>query len=262
MRKIDFWCLKHKLLAFILLTISLTLCGGIVLYALNASVWMLTVYAILTVLINLVYVNFSYSKSLQIAIGQFNNGDPYPLYDLAEKILPYVKGTSGQDLILNKTSALFWMGEHEKMLEILENLNIDKISGTLLQSKIVYYNNLVCAYENTGRDDEAAAMTKKVKMLFGDAPAKVKEQYKSILISAEVFELKREGKYEEALKLCLDRPENTLLEKISVAMERAELFIELKEYEKAKMQLKFIYMNDNKTYYVKKSKEMYEKIDI
>lgn len=230
-------------------------------YSFGAPVWWIIIYAILTVLFNLAYVNFSYAKGVQIAIKDFNSCDPYPLYEICEKILPYVKGTSGQDIILNKTSALFWMGEHEKMLEILENLNIDKINGTLLQSKIVYYNNLLCAYQNTGNTDRAIALTEKVKILFKDAPKKVREQYKSILISAEVFELQREGKYDEALKLCLMRPENDPLQKISAAMERAELFIALNEYEKAKTQLKYVYTNGYKTYYVEKAKEMYLDID-
>lgn len=262
MRKIDFWCLKHKFLAFVLLTVSLTVCGGAVLYAFSAPVWLLVCYAILTLLINYVYVNFSYAKEIQKEIEKFNNCDPYPLYDIIEKILPYVKGTSEQDLILNKTSALYWMGEHEKMLEILEGLNIDKINGTLLQSKIIYYNNLACAYQNTGNADSTMAATKKVKMLFKDAPKKVREQYKEILISAEIYELKSEEKYEEALKICLDKPENNLLQRVSAAMERAELFIAINEYEKAKTQLNFVFTNGNKTYYVEKAKKMYNEIEV
>ena len=260
MRKIDFWCLKHKLLAFILLTLSLNVCGGIVLYALSAPIWALVAYSALIFLLNILYVNFSYAKGVQVAIENFNNCDPYPLYELSEKILPYVKGTSGQDILLNKTSSLFWMGEHEKMLEILEELNIDKISGTLLQSKIVYYNNLTCAYESLGRIEDAAKTFKKVKQLCEDANPKIKEQYKNIMISAEIFELKSEGRYEEALKLTQDCLEKDLLQKISVAMERAELFIAMKDYEKAKTQLKFISLNGYRTHFVKKAQEMYNKI--
>ena len=260
MRKIDFWCLKHKLLAFILLTLSLNVCGGIVLCALSAPVWLLIGYSIIVFLINIVYVNFSYAKGVQVTIENFNNCDPYPLYELSEKILPYVKGTSGQDILLNKTSALFWMGEHEKMHEILEELNIDKFSGTLLQSKIVYYNNLSCAYESLGKTDDAAKAYKKIKQLYEDAAPKIKEQYKNIMISAEIFELKAEGKYEEALKLTQDCIENNLLQKISVAMERAELFIAMGDYEKAKIQLKFISLNGNKTHFVKKAQDMYNQL--
>ncbi len=260
MRKIDFWCLKHKLLAFILLTLSLNVCGGIVLCALSAPVWLLIGYSIIVFLINIVYVNFSYAKGVQIAIENFNNCDPYPLYEICEKILPYVKGTSGQDILLNKTSALFWMGEYEKMLEILEELNIDKFSGTLLQSKIVYYNNLSCAYESLRKIDDAAKAYKKIKQLYEDATPKIKEQYKNVVISAEIFELKAEGKYEEALKLTQDCIENNLLQKISVAMERAELFIAMGDYEKAKIQLKFISLNGNKTHFVKKAQDMYNQL--
>ena len=151
MRKIDFWCLKHKLLAFILLTISLTLCGGLIFYICSAPTWVLVVYVVLTLMLNLMYVNFSYAKGVQTAIGDFNNCDPYPLYEIGEKVLPYVKGINEQELILNKTSSLFCMGEYEKMLEILEDLNIDKIAGTPIQYKIVYYNNLAGAYESLGR---------------------------------------------------------------------------------------------------------------
>lgn len=261
MRKIDFWCLKHKLIAFILLTLSLTVCGSFILYVFSAPIWAIVIYGVLTALINLIYVNFSYSKGLQTAIQDFNNCNPYPLYELAEKVLPYVKGISEQDLVLNKTSSLFWMGEHEKMVEILENLNIDKISGTLLQSKIVYYNNLLCAYQNTGRKEEAIVVNKKVQKLYNDAPQKVQELYKGIIVSSRVFELELEEKYDEALQVSLERPENDLLQKVSAAMERAELFIALKEYEKAKAQLKFVYMNGNKTYYVQKAKNMYDEIN-
>ena len=261
MRKIDFWCLKHKLLAFILLTLALTGCGGVIFYALSAPVWFLAVYAVITVLINLIYVNFSYAGGVQEAIKDFNNCNPYPLFELAEKILPYVKGTGEQDLILNKTSSLFWMGEHKKMLTILQNLNIDRISGTPLQSKIVYYNNLMCAYQKCGMNDEAMAVNKKIKMLFNDAPQKVRETYKGIIVSSKVFELEADGRYEEALKISLERPENDLLQKVSAAMERAELFISLKEYEKAKTQLKFVYMNGNKTYYVQKAQDMYNELE-
>ena len=153
------------------------------------------------------------------------------------------------------------MGEHEKMLEILENLNIDKISGTLLQSKIIYYNNLSCAYQKTGRKNDAMIITKKVISLYNDAPAKLQEQYKGIIISARIFELESEEKYEEALNLSSERPQNDLLQKISAAMERAELHIALKNYEKAKSELRYVYMNGNKTYYVQKAKDMYSEID-
>ena len=261
MRKIDFWCLKHKLLAFILLTFSLTFCGGLILYLLSAPVWALIVYAVLTLLLNLVYVNFCYAKGVQNAIVDFNNCDPYPLYEIGEKVLPYVKGINEQELILNKTSSLFCMGEYEKMLEILEGLNIDKIAGTPIQYKIVYYNNLAGAYESLGRMEDAAANYKKVKRLCNDAPPKIKENYKNVTISAEVFELKASGRYDEALKLNEEKTQNDLLQKIDTAMERAELFIAMNQYEKAKLSLKFVYMNANKTYYVKKAQDMYNELE-
>ena len=85
--------------------------------------------------------------------------------------------------------------------------------------------------------------------------------YKGIIVSSRVFELELEEKYDEALQVSLERPENDLLQKVSAAMERAEIFIALKEYEKAKAQLKFVYMNGNKTYYVQKAKNMYDEIN-
>ena len=94
-----------------------------------------------------------------------------------------------------------------------------------------------------------------------DAPPKIKETYKNVIISADIFDLKAEERYEEALRLNEERIQNDLLQKIDAAMERAELFIALEQYEKAKLSLKFVYMNGNKTYYVKKAQDMYNELN-
>ena len=201
----------------------------------------------------LAYVNCSYAKDLQNAQkALFEECDPLLFYEVATQAAEYTKGTSQQDLILNQTAALFYMGRHDEVINILENLNIDKIDGTLLQSKIVYYNNLAAAYESSDQLDKAEPLFKKLRVLYNDAKPKVQEQFKNIIICVDIFESNRAGEYNRSLELirCRKETDQSRLNRVSTAISEADVYLKLGEKQKALDCLQFAFMNGGKTFYV------------
>lgn len=261
MKKYDMWCLKHKLLSFILQ--SLFFCGvfSALFYFLEAPLWAIIVMDLFFILISGAYSNFSYSKELQNRVEAFYNCCPQPLYELVEEIKPYVKGTSLQDLLLNQTSALFLMGEHEKMLEMLENINVDKYNGTLLQTKIIYYNNLAAAYEFNGQLEKADLAYKKLKTLISDANPKIKKQFHNQTLEPEIFELKMAGEYKKALDLCAMRSNDKPLQMVENAYNMAELYLAMGDVENAKRSFSFVRVNGGSTFFVNVAQKKLDEIE-
>ena len=253
MKKFPLWCLKHKLLSFLILSVSI--CGfyTLTMIYLEAPMPVIVVLDVVIALVTLTYVNFSYAKDLQDAQKVlFDECNPQLFYEVATQAAEYTKGTSQQDLILNQTAALFYMGRHEEVINILENLNIDKIDGTLLQSKIIYYNNLAAAYEQSGELDKAEPIFKKVRTLYNDANPKIQQQMKNIILCVDIFENNKAGEYKRSLELINLRKEvdNRRLNKISIAITEANVYDKLGEREKAMDCLQFAFMNGGKTFYV------------
>ena len=253
MKKFPLWCLKHKLLSFLILSISI--CGfyTLTMLFLEAPMPVIIILNVVIAFTTLAYVNCSYAKDLQNAQkALFEECDPLLFYEVATQAAEYTKGTSQQDLILNQTAALFYMGRHDEVINILENLNIDKIDGTLLQSKIVYYNNLAAAYESSDQLDKAEPLFKKLRVLYNDAKPKVQEQFKNIIICVDIFESNRAGEYNRSLELINLRKEvdKSRLNKVSTAISEADVYLKLGEKQKALDCLQFAFMNGGKTFYV------------
>ena len=253
MKKFPLWCLKHKLLSFLILSVSI--CGfyTLTMLCLEAPMPVIIILDVVIAFTTLAYVNCSYAKDLQNAQkALFEECDPLFFYEVATQAAQYTKGTSQQDLIINQTAALFYMGKHEKVINILENLNIDKIDGTLLQSKIIYYNNLAAAYEQSGELDKTAQLFKKVRKLYNDAKPKVQEQYKNVILCVDIFDSNMAGEYEKSLEIINARREadKCRLNKVSTAIAEANIYTKLGENEKALDCLQFAFMNGGKTFYV------------
>ena len=263
MKKFPLWCLKHKLLSFLIL--SITICGfyTLTMFYLEAPMPVIVILDVVIVFVTLAYVNCSYAKDLQDAQkALFEECDPLLFYEVTTQAAEYTKGTSQQDLILNQTAALYYMGKHEEVIDILENLNIDKIDGTLLQSKIVYYNNLAAAYESSDQLDKAEPIFKKVRTLYNDAKPKLQQQLKNVILCVDIFESNRAGEYERSLELINARKEadKSRLNKVSIAISEADIYIKLGENEKALDCLQFAFMNGGKTFYVDLALKMINEI--
>ncbi len=253
MKKFPLWCLKHKLLSFLILSVSICGIYTLTMFFLEAPMPVIVVLDVVIVFVTLAYVNFGYAKDLQDAQkALFEECDPLLFYKVATQAAEYTKGTSQQDLILNQTAALFYMGRHKEIIDILENLNIDKIDGTLLQSKIVYYNNLAAAYESLDQPDKAALLFEKIRTLYNDAKPKVQEQFKNVILCVDIFESNRAGEYERSLELIQSRKtiDKSRLNQVSSSFAEANVYLKLGKKEKALNCLQYAFMNGGKTFYV------------
>ena len=154
------------------------------------------------------------------------------------------------------------MGKHEEVIEMLENLNIDKISGTLLQSKITYYNNLASAYLECGQYDKALLLFEKVRILHRDAPQKLQKQFEDIILCIDADENTIAGSYEKALESIkvLQSKDQKPLQKISAIYGEGEIHFKMGEYEKALPLLHYVYMNGGKTFYVDRALKLIHEI--
>ena len=232
-------------------------------FFLEAPMPVIVVLDVVIVFVTLSYVNFSYAKDLQDAQkALFDECDPLLFYEVSTQAAEYTKGTSQQDLIINKSAALFYMGKHGEVIDVLENLNIDKIDGTLLQSKIVYYTNLAAAYELTGQIDKAEPIFKKLRMLYNDAKPKLQQQLKNVILCVDIFESNKAGEYERSLELINVRKEadKSRLNKVSIAIAEANIYTKLGENERALDCLQFAFMNGGKTFYVDLALKMINEI--
>lgn len=260
MKKFDMWCLKHKLLAFILM--SVVLCG--IITAINclieSSITTIVVMDALAILLSAVYPSSCYATEFKKRVEPFYNCYPQPLYEIAEEIKPYLKGISLQEVLLNQASALFAMGEHEKMLSLMESINIDKYAGFPLQFKVLYYNNLASAYEISGQLDKAAFAYQKLKTILADANDRIKKQFLDQTLEPDIFEYKRSGDYKKALELCAKKSSEKPLQQVEKSYCMAELYISLGEIDEAKRLLSFVRANGGGTFFVKKSEEMLENL--
>lgn len=263
MKKFTLWCIKHKFLSFFTLAIPFCLFYATIFLLLEAPIPFVVFVTFIIAIIAAVYVNFAFSKELQDAIKElYSECDPTSLYEVSCDAAKHTKGVTQQDLILNQSAALFFMGKHEEVIEMLENLNIDKISGTLLQSKITYYNNLASAYLECGQYDKALLLFEKVRILYRDAPQKLQKQFEDIILCIDADENVVAGSYEKALESikALKSKDQKSLQKISATYGEGEIYFKMGEYEKALPLLHYVYMNGGKTFYVDRALKLIHEI--
>jgi len=255
----------HKAQAFEFLVLGIPICAFYagVLYVSEAPTPFIFFITFVAAMIVAIYVNFAFSKELQDAMkALYDECDPESLYNVSCDAIKYTKGVTQQDLILNQSAALFFMGKHEEVVELLENLNIDKISGTLLQSKITYYNNLASAYLECGQYDKALQLFGKVRILYRDAPQKLQKQFEHIIICIDADESVYAGNYEKALEVikALQSKDQKPLQKISAVYGEGEIYFKMGKYEKALPLLHYVYMNGGRTFYVDRALKLIHEI--
>lgn len=248
MNKYETWCLKNKILAFILHSIIFCGVATTLLILFDAPIVVIVILNLFLLFSAYSISCFSYAKAMQNAVAAFENCCPQPVYELSEQIRPYVKKVELQQIIINQTSALHCMGRHDEMLQILEDMNIDRYAELPLQYKIIYYNNLATAYELKGDVEKARAAFKKLRMLIGDGNQKIKQQFFNQMVETEIFEAKAAGDFKRALELCLARQNDKLIQRVDNAYTAAELYLAMGDVENAKIQYSFVRIHGANTY--------------
>lgn len=248
MNKYETWCLKNKLLAFILHALAFCGIATPIFILLEAPIVVIVMLDLFLLFSAYSISCFSYAKAMKNAVAAFENCCPQAVYELTEQIKPYVKKAELQQIIINQTSALYCMGRHEEMLQILEDMNIDRYAELPLQYKIIYYNNLATAYELKGDAEKARAAFKKLRMLISDGGQKIKQQFFNQLVETEIFEAKMAGDYKKALELCLSRQNDKQIQRVDNAYTAAELYFAMGDIENARNQYSFVRVHGANTY--------------
>lgn len=189
--------------------------------------------------------------------------DPNPFLDECTRQLACSKPSAQQQLaLINRATALRMLGENQQVLQILDNLNIDRFPSTTPFVKYVYYNNLADVLFEFDRDMEALIWHKKAMQIYQDLPApQAAKFYGQSKILTEALVLYRQGNYEEALKqvtwMKCDAPRHLM----DAAMLAAKCHIALEEPEKAREKLQYVIDHGNKLHIVQEAGEILDTLN-
>ena len=216
---------------------------------------------------------FSYLWSGSAIIVLFNKAnkalndecDPYPLEKEINDQLSYVKSKPCRvSLAINMAAVLHAMGRYEESANLLEETDIDNCRSLTPAFKFLYYNNLFCAYCNTGRTQELAFLLQKAQQIL--ANLKAKEKIKKSLQEtlqinfAEIHIIKREYELAEALLEAVDSENACMRQKAGIHLSKAQILIETDRPQEARQHLDFVLEHGNKLYIVERAKEYLEKL--
>ncbi len=255
-------CLKYRLIAIIL--ISGVLCAAVtpLLWNIESNVWVYAIFYTFFIVLAFCFVESSSDKLLKNAAKALNNDcDPTILLGETEEQLKYVKsGVTNQLIVLNHAVALSYMGEYEKVLDILKSFDVDKykfISPYNGFVKMIYCNNMSDALDELG-DSENASLWHEKTMLAAkkNGAANSKE-----IILARASEHLRKKEYEKALETLESFKSKSKLDSVCAAMVYAKAYTALGDSEKAKEKLNFIIENGNKLYMTEQAGNMLAKIE-
>ena len=189
--------------------------------------------------------------------------DPHPFLEECTRQLERSKPDSQQQLaLINRATALRMLGENQQVLQILENLNIDRFPSTTPFIKYVYYNNLADVLFEFDRDVEALIWHKKAMQIYQDLPAPQAEKFYSQSMNlTKALVLYRQGEFEDALKIVAWMKCETPRHLLDAALLAAKCHIALEEPEKAREKLQYVIDHGNKLHIVQESRDLLENLN-
>ena len=207
------------------------------------------------------FVNSCARKLLNKAAIKLNNFcDPAPLLQEVNEQLAYSRSkTYNQILLINKCVAWREMGQFDQALQTLEHLNIDQYSGTLPQTKVVYYNNLADAFIEMKDAEKAMLWLSKASQIAADLKnRKLKMILQDSLLWNYAGIANLRGQYDEAEQLLLQNTGKVkpLRRKVSEAILLADIYANQGKHDSALQQLNFVITNGNKVFDVQKAQKM------
>lgn len=264
MNKLQHFVAKHKTASLLVLTVLVCGVYSALLMQLQAPVWVLIIVNFVLAFIIYAYVEYSPDPIMRKALKALNDEcDPYPLYEETAKLLTYKNSIVLQQVILiNHAVALRSMGEYQRNLDALRELNIDKTAGMLPMNKVVYYNNLMDAYGLLGQYEEARIWYKKMMLIHADIKnQKQLEQLEYVVACAKAFNAYFEKEYEKTIEFLEEVPYRDMGGSIDMAMLYAKTAIAMGDVKTAKTKLEYIVRNGNKLYEVKEAQKMLKNFD-
>ncbi len=190
----------------------------------------------------------------------YTSCDCMPLYKrneqfLKEKNPPNVK----QNHIINYALCLHQMGKFNDALNLL--LSITVTERSLINLKLIYYNNLSKVYGCLKNKDEAEKYYSISKDIYDNSlNNKLKNKYKILFTLSESEHFYRIGQYEKALSVIKSVEPSNLYEKVSKSYLLARISLKLNDIETAKKELDFVIKNGNTLYVVNEAKEILKKV--
>ena len=253
---------KHKILTRVIVYfISIALAALLVLIGAHSVV--AAVITCLFMLLLLIVVANAPLILMQKPVESFNNGDPRPLLQITYDLLQF---KLGQPYLLavniNRCAALGSIGEFERVIEELTNLNIEANPRATIYTKYIYYNNLADAYFSVNEHDKGAVWYEKSAQLFGAMKeGRLKESHRPffMLLTAEYHISK--GEYERCLELLCGVEAKTDKIKASVAFISAEAHIGIGDVEQAKKDLMLVVSYGKDIHIVKRARELLDEFN-
>lgn len=259
MTKFYHWVAKHKLLAFVLLSVAMCAVYSLFFYWWSMPLWAILLFDGFLLLVNYAFVSSCPLKLVQKALLELNNNcDPYPLLEETEKLLSYKNAkTAEQNLLIDRCVALRDAGEYQKVYDTLSAINIDKYAGTLPAVKYVYYNNLMDVCQLLEKTEQAELLYAKATMLYGDI--KNKKQRKALeptALCAQASDCFRRQDYARTVQILSEmKPANAKMD-VDNTLLCAKAYLKLGEPERAKAKLLYVIGRGNKLYCVTEARRL------
>ena len=257
------FCTRHRLLSKILIVYPTI--AAIIVYGRLVGIH-IAISAVAAFVIGMLFsivITNAPTALMREPIERYNNGDPYPLLQITWEISKCKIIEPHLLLVkINRCAALSAIGEHERVIEELTNLNIEANPRATIYVKYVYYNNLSDAYFSVKELDKGEIWYQKAAQLFGAMKeGRLKESHRPIfmLLTAEYHISK--GEYERGLELLCGVEAKTDKIKASVAFISAEAHIGLGDNEQAKKDLMFVVSYNKNIYIVKRAQELLDELN-
>jgi len=255
------WCARHgRLIIWLWTLFSLVIVSPLIFLGEISFIW-LSLYLLFMAFLSWGFVNACARTLLNKAVGILNDHcDPSPLLLEVNDQLTYSRSkTYNQILTINQCVAWRVMGRSNLVLPTLEQLNIDQHSGTLLQTKVVYYNNLADAYIEIEDVEKALIWQTKARQIVADLKnQKMKAALQDILLlNSAAIEILR-GQYDEAEHLLMQQAgkKKSLKRSVAEALLFAQIDIHQGRIESARDRLNFVIANGNQLDDVLKARKM------
>lgn len=187
-----------------------------------------------------------------------DNCDPNPLLEETLDGLKYVKkGVDRQIYIIDYSTALSALGEHEFAYRQLSEINIDKYAGTLPVVKIVYYNNLGYFAHILKKDDAADLMHNKALAMYNELKeGKQKKELEFTLLSSQASACLRAGDPIGALSYANRLSPPSKYGEIETAWLFSEIYLAQNDTLSAKKYLEKVASSNPCLYIVKEAKRL------
>lgn len=261
------WCARHgRLIIWLWLLFSSAIYLPL-LFLTDLSIIWLFAYLFFMATAAWAFVNGCARTMLKQAVQCLHDHcDPDPLLRETDDQLTYSRSkTYNQILLIDQCVALRYMGQFDRVLETLINLNIDQYSGTIAQNKVIYYNNLADAYIEAKDIEKAMIWQSKARQIAADMKnPKIRESLLDTLSLNDAAILILRGQYAEAEQALLTQAgkQKPLVKMISAAMLFAEIGIHIGNCDAVREHLNFVITNGNKVFDVRKAQNMLDNLQM